>query len=330
MIIIGCPYTNMSGLHRALRDVDAKAVVVSGDQLQALGGEYMLVTGFPNPVPLGVIRVSFLRYPYDIIPPHSRTFTLREQTEAYKSLAIALDDVAVNPLSATWLLRNRSFSLREVKRRGAPVPEYRILWARAPQSSTRAVASDLTLSGNLVLKATGNCFVDETLEYDNDIPLSWLRREEDDGEVAWIMPATRVAPRQLQEYLRAARVAFVQEFVEARDEFRIYCIGGSLLTFQRVRPEVDLRSSDRADVYVDRSIDALEPVEMPAAISDTVAGALRRLGADYHLGFLCADVIVDPNGISWVIDVNPYGSLPSFDEHPAPTRALAQLILDRA
>jgi hypothetical protein len=44
--------------------------------------------------------------------------------------------------------------------------------------------------------------------------------------------------------------------------------------------------------------------------------------------YLCFDVIVDRHGMEFVIDINPYGSLPAYEQFPEPSLALANILCE--
>lgn len=326
MIVIGCPYTGMAGVRTALEDMGLGDEVVGADEVRCLTPDALCIQGQPEPAPIDEVRASFLRYPYDIIPPHSSSFALREQTEAYKSLALPLDPVALNPLAVTWMLRNRAFSLREADRAGAAVPTHEVLWAGGSSSLLENGAHGGRV---LTIKAAGNCFVGESLAGEENLPCDLFRLEEDDGDEAWILPASRIEPERLPAYLRDVGAAFVQALVTGSEEYRLYLVGGEIFILRRRHEGRITQIAAFENVAIDRSADRFEPASIEA-VAPEIHRAMGRMSQAHGLGYLCADVIVDMDGGSWMIDVNPYGSLPPLSEHAAPTLALAKLLARRA
>ena len=49
--------------------------------------------------------------------------------------------------------------------------------------------------------------------------------------------------------------------------------------------------------------------------------------AEFALGYLCFDFVVDQEGIETVIDINPYGSMPRYEDFPEPSLQLARIMV---
>ena len=146
-IIIGCPYTNLENIENAISDISENKVnVINTNEITRFSNRGFFLDDIF--LPIDKIHSSFIRYPYDLIPPHSSTYILREKIEFYKSIALILDKVGINSLKNTWTLRNRAYSLSQAETYGAKVPEF---WLS--QSTDKYFTED-----KWMLKATGNCF----------------------------------------------------------------------------------------------------------------------------------------------------------------------------
>ena len=305
LVAIGCPYTSMANLNSALKElVGDSFAIVNTEDVTTIDSTRVYTCSSDSPHELGQFRSTFIRYPYDLIPPHSGTFELRENTEFYKTLALALKATAINSLTSTWMLRNRAFSLRSAHLYGVTVAEW---------IAVRKRHSQLPRAKNVV-KALGNCFVAEDPARIKAELRSFVHIENDDGETAAVFPASLLSASRAASYLATVGVAFFQRDIEGRREYRGYIVGDTAFVYSR----------DHTDSFDKSSASYLS--------TDFKCGAnmergLRKLMAEFALGYLCFDFVVDQEGIETVIDINPYGSMPRYEDFPEPSLQLARIMV---
>lgn len=305
-IIVGCPYTGMENLERAFVDIKYnELLIVNTAQVDCIASDGVWVgDDFHHTTEFSA---SFIRYPYDLIPPHSQTYQLREEIEYYKSLALLFDSVALNRLSSTWRLRNRSYSLSQARAHGVNVADFRLI---------RRGSNAHWPNETVAVKAIGNCFVSIGIEDLNQGQREYLSIEEDDGDIAAVFPASEMSADVAKDYLQKFGHAFLQDVINSVAEYRCYVIGERLFTFKRC--EVD---------GFDKSFAAYEPSDYK--LQDSVRQGLLYLCYAHGLKYLCFDMVVDVAGVETVIDINPYGSMPDYQMFPEVSICLANELAER-
>jgi len=307
IIVVGCPYTQMRGLSQSIANHSSGIDIINFNDITAVSFEELSVRQFDDPIHISDVSCSFIRYPYDLIPPHSGTFKLREKTEFLKTVSLMLQDCAINPIMTAWKVRNRLFSLAVAHKVGLKVPISRVVTTPAAQQ----------LSGEyFFIKAMGNCFVTyKESEIETDIK-PFLRLEEDGGEFAWILPAQKYNTSDFSRYIDNVEAGFVQEEIANIREYRIYIIKSKVLAYCRE----DIDNSDKS--AANYTTTTLVP-------SDRFLRSLKEYAQLIGLEYLCVDVIQNKDEY-YVVDVNPYGSLPAYDLLPEPTDALAKYMIEKA
>lgn len=308
LIIIGCPYTSMSNLDMAFREIGGCRIkVINCDDVVAIDTHSLYTRNGGASYRLDDFTSSFVRYPYDLIPPHSKTYELREEIEFYKTLALAVDSVSINSLASTWMLRNRAFSLSKAHVYGVSIAEYTAV----------KNGSVLPVDGTTAVKALGNCFVSHSIDTISPDIKEMFRIEEDDGDIAAIFPASSFNAQSISVYLSSVGVAFLQREIKPINEYRGYIIGE--VPFVYIRDKVDAFDKSAAK-YISTSYECKYK---------TVSG-LMKLMNKFGLGYLCFDFLIDEYDTEIVIDINPYGSMPNYSSHPEPSLQLAKLLLRTA
>ena len=249
---------------------------------------------------------SFLRYPYDLIPPHSKSYKLREEIEFYKSLALLFDDISLNRLSSTWMLRNRLYSLSKANNEGVRIAEYVL---------TRSNNVDLAWGDSLAVKAIGNCFVSEETHSLSEPEKFFFCVEEDDGDSAVIFPASKLDRDKLNNYINSFGHAFIQRAIHAKSEYRGYLIGKDFFIYKRE----DMNHFDKS---------AAKYIKTNHCLSKRNSDGIQRLALNHEILFLCFDFVIDSYNDEYVIDINPYGSMPKFNQFPEPSLSLASLLIN--
>ena len=298
----------MNGLERAINFLDDDCFVVRSNNIAEIKFDKFVLNDNSD-LQYEEVFNSFVRYPYDLIPPHNETFRLRERTEFLKSVCLMLSDRSVNPITKCWSLRNRPLSLAAAQSCGLRVPDWVAISVSDP-AEVRSSREDAS-----VVKALGNCFFSEVAGEDFSEWQHFLTLEmESDGDQAFILPATLQDSKNVQKYLALAGAGFVQAPATGTIEVRAYVIGGAVFTFMRD----EVPAFDKSSAPYQRAANILQP-----EIEHGLVSFRERMG----LGYLCMDIRLAPNQEAWVIDVNPYGSLPVYQVWPEPTLALAQLLL---
>ncbi|MCG8050176.1 MAG: hypothetical protein JAZ15_03160 [Candidatus Thiodiazotropha endolucinida] len=303
--IIGCPYTGLKNITRAINDLCINDLrILHTDNVERANNKGILCKGvFYN---YEDISSSFIRYPYDLIPPHSKDYLIREETEFYKSLALLFDNVAINKLTSTWALRNRAYSLHNIGRLGGLTPIFNLV---------RSNGSNYDYIENVsAVKAIGNCYVADAIDGLSKDQRAFVNiEEESDGECAAIFPASKFTKKEAISYINSFRSAFIQTEVQFNVELRCYLIDNEFFIYER-------ETIDRFDKSFAGYL--LSDYEL----SLTTKNSISKIAEEYRLGYLCFDLILDLNGKENIIDFNPYGSFPPYEEYPEPSRKLAQLI----
>lgn len=306
-IIIGCPYTSMACVSKAIRELVGDGLnVVNTSDVVGVNGDIIFIGNGANPYLVSDFKSSFIRYPYDLIPPHAGSYLLREDIEFYKSLALLFDSVAINALGSTWMLRNRAYSLGKARLYGAKVAQHHILKSGFPV--------ELLGHEKMAVKALGNCFVCENPSDIDESLCKYLTFEEDDGDFAAIFPASLLDKKQVVDYMNEVGAIFIQEPVYSKDELRVYSVGNKIFCYKRALSQ-----------KFDRSSDKYESTEF--ILSDSTISAIASLKRDFKLGFICFDLIIDSSMGEIVIDINPYGSIPRYEEFPEVATAIAELLV---
>ena len=311
-IIIGCPYKGLDSLLSALKGLAGKtATILDTDTIVALDSEFIFVGEKFEKLKITDFNASYIRYPYDLIPPHTQTFSRRENTEFLKTLAILFSDVAINDFSSGVITRNRIYSLQVAHRCGLDTP-----LSIAINHTTDGKFLFDQMHGNILSKALGNCYYAERLDNETEFIRGHVEAAEDGGEKAYIYPAHTIKNQNgINEYIENFRLLFLQNFI-AGQEFRIYLIGRKFFIYERY-----------ADSRDDKSPNQLLATKM--SLPDLVKNNLFALLKKFKLNYLCIDAIIETVSKKFVvIDINPFGSLPKYHIHPEPTDQLANYILN--
>ena len=306
-IVVGCPYTEMSGLTKSITKFSSELEIINVSDIVFISYNNLIVAGATNPISISNIRSAFIRYPYDLIPPHSESFELREKTEFLKTVSLMLKHCAINPVERSWQIRNRLYSLSIAKEKGINVP------------TSQIVANGMEifeLSDRVFVKAMGNCFVSEKETDLNPQLLKFLHREEDDGDIAWIFHAQKFNVDSFAKYVESVGYGFCQNIIKNLKEYRVYIIENELFVY--CRDEIEQEDKSKA---------AYNKVKEP--LDNDYIKLLKDFAKDLGLDYLCMDVIENEKGY-FLIDINPFGSLPPYPELPEPTDALAKLMIKKA
>lgn len=256
------------------------------------------------------IHSVFVRYPYDIISPHSQTYNLRENTEYLKTISLLLSNKNINPIQSTWAYRNRLLSLNLADKIGLKIPKSII--TRNLHNCKNFYNRKLTP----ISKAIGNCFVSDKNIHFSGSKSKYFSSAEDGGEQAIVYLAQKMTINDLKKYLHINNIIFLQKKIgNIIKEFRVYLIGEKIFVFSRLNVLGKIDKSE--ELYVPDNFSAKH---------DRIKVKLFKLKKKMKLGYLCLDVLETKNDLI-VIDINPLGSLPPYKQYPFVTRELAKLLI---
>jgi hypothetical protein len=306
-ILIGCPYTSMKNIVTAINEIDnEKVIIIQSEDVKALFSDRIYVGNKLQEHKINSFKASFLRYPYDLIPPHSQSFELREKMEFYKSLALAVDKKSINSIGSTWMLRNRYYSLNQASLAGVAISPFAVI--------NNPNALNILNKKQYAVKAIGNCYVTEDLESLEDRKKLFMKiEEESNGEKAAIFPASLLEKKEIERYLSAIGSAFLQSPLENHPEYRCYIIGEQRFLYKREKWN-QFDKSPAKYCKTDYQLSTLTYI------------GLRKMMNKFRLNYLCFDIILENNN-EILIDINPYGSMPKYDMFPEPSIKLAELLI---
>ena len=297
----------MRDLEYAIRKLDSQANIVNCSDIACVSPDRLYVEAIKRWVKITDFRSAFVRYPYDLIPPHVETYQLREEIERLKTIALLLSHVSLNPVAASWAIRNRLYSLGLAAQYGLLTPASVIV--NSQEYIDGNMASDLVLC-----KAIGYCYVSESTHAIPQAFRYYLRVEEDDGDTAAIFPASSLNEDDIKSYLSSVPVALLQEYIDDALEYRGYYIEGEFFFYMR---EACSAIDSSAAAYKETPF--LPPKEFQLKFTE--------YARFINLKYICFDLLSKSNGVCLVIDINPYGSLPKYSQFPGPTDSLAKALL---
>ncbi|MFC1632802.1 hypothetical protein ACFL1U_01500 [Patescibacteria group bacterium] len=308
-IIIGCPYDRIIDLKSALKTIAKGSVIVDVNDVSAVDFDAIYVGSDFKPMRISDFNASFIRYPYDLIPPHTSNYSRREKTELLKTLALLFSDVSINKFSESLRARNRIYSLKVAASCGLNIPSSLIVSRNIGNFKT-----DL-FSDKVVTKSLGNCYYAKRLNNEEELTKKQLFFTKDGNDSAYIYPAHAIKnAEELNAHIESFQVSFLQNCVKGK-EFRIYLIGEKIFFYSREKVDGIDKSAGKK-VPIDSPIDNKEKVKLFTL--------LKKL----KLQYLNIDAVIDSATKKFiVIDINPFGSLPDYDTDPEPTLELARLIL---
>tara|TARA_E500000331_G_C17272891_1_gene720217 strand:+ start:3966 stop:4901 length:936 start_codon:yes stop_codon:yes gene_type:complete len=304
-VLLGCPFKGLEWVGKLLTYSFPEIEVIFADTALVLS-EFGISTP-RSTYYFEDVDCAFIRYPYDLIPPHTRTFSLRENTERIKTLALLLESKSLNPISNCWKLRNRLFSLNIATRLKIRTPRSWIV--KCPEGFNHVPKIPL------LIKSIGNCFVDDdNALFDYTQYAQTFVTEHDDGDFAVIYPAQSFSFNGIDKYLYPV---LVQELIETVEEYRVYIIGQDVYGIKRI--QVDGHDQSAAPF-------SAIPTVLPKALHVSLLNFAKLTG----LLYVCFDFILDKTSEWVLVDVNPLGALPSFEEHPEVSKLLANEIFSFA
>ncbi|MCK5602774.1 hypothetical protein KAR91_12915 [Candidatus Pacearchaeota archaeon] len=305
-IILGCPYTDMRDLEHAINKIDSHTKVINCSQIACVSPNRLYVESTRRWIEIKDFTAAFIRYPYDMIPPHVKTYQLREKTELLKTIALLLSPISLNSVISSWAVRNRLYSLGLAEQFGLLTPSSVII--NSPKNLDKSMARDFALC-----KAIGNCFVSENTQAISKEFMHFLRVEEDDGDTAAIFPASLLSEKDIQSYLTNVPVALLQEYIGGSVEYRGYYINDEFFFYKR---EEHSSADKSAAAYQETSFMPVEDFQ----------SKFRKYARHINLKYICFDLLSKSDNNYVIIDVNPYGSLPKYSQLPEPTDSLAKAL----
>ncbi len=306
-IIIGCPYGGLKGLKKALsKKLGKEDYLADVKDISAIDFENVYIGKKFKKHPIKSFTSSFIRYPYDLISPHTGTYEKREYTEFFKTVALLFKDKSINEIDKNFNSRNRLYSLKIAESYGLKVPKSILVNKKK---------YDLEHFGKqIITKSVGNCFYALNLPgKPSPIKKRILSYEKDHDEKAYVyLPHKIKHQKDLNLHIDSFGTVMLQNCLLG-DEYRVYIIGNKIFSYKRgENPRLDKSFSSLLDVHYKFTKSEIQK--------------LKQLKRKLKLNFLCLDVIIIKKD-AYVIDINPFGSLPEYHLHPEPTDELSKLIL---
>ena len=304
-ILICCPYDGLAGLKKSLEKFSKRNDFIFSDRdIVAIDDNAIYVGEKAEKHDLKSFSNAFIRYPYDLIEPHTRNYTKREDTEFLKTLALLFSDIGLNNIKSAHFARNRFFSLNKAKECGLKIPRSFLL---------RKNDVDIALPDELISKSLGNCYFSELLPQNTDSYIrKILSREDDAGDTAYIYsPHIILSKSEIQKHIESFGSCFLQSKIEG-EEYRVFIVEKEIFTYRR-----------KAVESLDKSSAGLIFTE--TRLLNKYKGRFQKLRKKLNLTYLCLDVIFEKD--LFVIDINPFGSFPAYNKYPRVTDALSKLLL---
>lgn len=302
-IVIGCPYSALRDLHDVLIKTSSDEFnIIDVNDISCIDSDFLfLKNGYK--ISFTDVNASYIRYPYDLISPHTQTYQKREQTEFLKTVALMLDNVSLNKIRSAHFARNRVYSLKKAKDLRLETPKACVVREKSNPLSKK----------KLITKSLGNCFFsDKNTNSKNELLASVLSYEKDGKDHAYIYSPHLIKEKDVEKYVTEFGTCYIQEYLDGK-EFRVFLVGSEAFIYERE----DIGSVDKSSAGL-ASIDS--------NIIKSQIHKLKHLQRDLCLQYLCMDIIVC-NQKLYVIDINPYGSFPQYSRNPEVVNAVANLLL---
>jgi hypothetical protein len=308
-ILLACPYNGLKKLEKKIIEISSEKInLIKFVDISAIDNEYLYIGSNFKKLKILDIYSAYIRYPYDLIPPHTKTFNLRENIEFLKTLLILLSKVSINNYESGVLCRNRVYSLKIVEECG-------FLTIKSIAIKNKIKEKNKLVHNNIVTKSLGNCYYSENIKNKSKFENKYLNKEEDGGEVAYIYPAQKIEDfKDINERIKNIGVCLIQKKIKG-NEFRVYLFDNNILFFEREK----INNTDKS---------AGQLIEKENAILEKNKNKFNKLRKKLNLRYLCLDLIIS-NGKIYIIDVNPFGSLPNNNLSNTANTMLAKIILNR-
>jgi hypothetical protein len=303
-ILISCPYNRIQDLYESLNNIKKDCdLIFDGKDITAIDDDFVYIGKNSDKHKISSFTGAFIRYPYDLIEPHSSTYQKRESTEFLKTLALSLKDVSINSIQKSHFVRNRIYSLLCARECGLRTPKSIIY---------KSDKVKLDLGNYKFTKSLGNCYFSSHISEKENNLKKFLSFAEDGGETAYIYEPRIIKNKDhISEYLKNFGTLLLQDEIKGV-EYRVFIVGKDVFIYQREK----IDSLDKSSAGLIKSdIKALKGCE----------NKLLKLSVGLGLDYLCLDIIIDKDPV--VIDINPFGSFPKYKLHPEVVDSLARLVL---
>lgn len=302
-ILISCPYDDLKGLSKSLlKFANSADLIISDKEIIAIDDNNIYLKQETHPI--NTFDSAFIRYPYDLISPHVRSYKLREHTEFLKTLALMFVDVAINDIRKAHFIRNRFFSLKMARQCGLDTPESLYL---NDKDNIVNFASQTFIS-----KSLGNCYFSEKLSNSESFLKDILSFERDGEDQAYIYPPHLIKSEdKIKKNIELFSSCFLQNKINGQ-EYRIFLVEDELFIYQRE----NISKLDKSSANL---------VEVDKKFLKDNAKKIRNLRKKLELDYLCLDAIY--NEKLYIIDVNPFGAFPHNGKSTKVTDCFAKLLL---
>ena len=169
-------------------------------------------------------------------------------------------------------------------------------------------------NGN-ISKAIGNCFVAEKLIDTPEHITSFYVKAVDDGDTAYIYPTQRITsppPKELYDFNGAI---LFQAMIHNSVEYRTYITDDTICFYKR--DEIEKTDKSESSYFQINN----------SEIDDSFINKLILFRQKTGLLYLCLDIIYHSNTY-YIIDINPFGSIPSSHRFLSIYKKLASILIN--
>jgi len=304
-IIISCPYNRVQDLYQSLNKNKSKGdLIISDKDVSAVYDDSIYIGENAEKHSINSFSGSFIRYPYDLINPHTETYQKREGTEFLKTLALLFDQVGINSIQKAHFARNRLYSLFQARESGLKTAESIII---------KNGNVDFNLDHKQITKSLGNCYFSNQISEKEAALRDILSFEEDGNDTAYIYKPHLISDSDdIQKHTDNFGTCFLQNMIEG-EEYRVFVVDGKIFAYKRK----EINSFDKSSAGL---------VKAPENLFSKYEANFNNLSDKLGLKYLCLDIIIK-NDEPIVIDVNPFGSFPKYQFHPEVVDTLSLLLL---
>lgn len=303
-VLIGCPYNSLEDLKTSFKKISKKEDLIFLDRdVVGIDDKFIYIGERAEKHQLESFTRVFIRYPYDLIDPHSENYQKRENTEFFKTLGLLFADISINYIKDAHFARNRLYSLKKARESNLKTPNSFIL---------RKNNIDLRFSKTQISKSLGNCYFSQALPKTKAQLKKILSFEEDSGDTAFIYPPHIITGNaDLKKHINMFGICFLQNKISG-EEYRVFIVKNQVFFYKREK----IDSLDKSSAELSRvKVGAFEKHK----------NKFKNLCKNLNLEYLCVDVILEKEPV--VIDINPFGSFPEYNSHPEVVNSLARLLL---
>ncbi|MFH1314940.1 MAG: hypothetical protein ABIH67_00925 [Candidatus Uhrbacteria bacterium] len=224
-IIISCPYNRVQDLYKSLdKNKSEGDLIISDKDVTAIDDNSIYIGDNAEKHSIKSFTASFIRYPYDLINPHTDTYQKREKTELLKTIALLFNEVGINDIQKAHFARNRLYSLSQARECGLKTPKSIII---------KNGNIDFNLDNKQITKSLGNCYFSNQVPKKECALKDILSFEEDGNDKAYIYkPHLVTNSDDIQKHTDNFGTCFLQNMIEG-EEYRVFVVNGNIFAYKR-------------------------------------------------------------------------------------------------